>query len=543
MTTTTERIQILKAAAQDFEWYPTTQQIIDRVAQDIRNTDGYMKKSESILDIGAGDGRILTAMKKAGLQKLFAIEKALPHLQRMPAEIAILGTDFWSQSLVSKQVDVIFCNPPYSEFEAWAAKIIREAAAQKVYMVIPDRWQDSSEIKDAIEERKASFRVLGSYDFLAADRKARARVELVRFEVKNSSFECEFSRSFSEFVKGYDAWKTGEYKAKHSEKAQGLVRGGDFAAFLVAAYAQEMSNIQANYEKISTLDFNLLHTLGVTLPSLQESLRNRLAGLNKEYWNELFRRLDKLTQRLTAKSRRDLLRALNEHANIDFTMENISAVVLWAMKNVNAHIEKQFLETYEQLIESANVRAYKSNQRTFEGNMWQYLEKGITHFALDYRIVSHMVGGFATRWSSSSPIRLEDRAVDFIEDLKAIAENLGFPRAKEDLRADALQWEPGQKQNFSWHNPATGKDEVLFEVKCFLNKNIHIKFNTRLILAMNVEFGRLQGWIFSGEQASKELGDKDAKSFYNATKSLPLLDFDETLTKPPEPLRLCEKVE
>jgi tRNA1(Val) A37 N6-methylase TrmN6 len=76
------------------------------------------------MDIGAGDGRVLKAIQ-AKLEtrlrtiKCYAIEKAITHLNNMPKDITVVGTDFEQQTLVDKAVDIIFCNPPYSEFEQW----------------------------------------------------------------------------------------------------------------------------------------------------------------------------------------------------------------------------------------------------------------------------------------------------------------------------------------------------------------------------------------------------------------------------------------
>ena len=42
-------------------------------------------------------------------------------------------------------------------------------------------------------------------------------------------------------------------------------------------------------------------------------------------------------------------------------------------------------------------------------------------------------------------------------------------------------------------------------VKAFKNRNIHIKFNQDFIRTLNVEFGRLKGWLTNHIQASEEL--------------------------------------
>ena len=78
-----------------------------------------------------------------------------------------------------KKMDCIFCNPPYSEFEEWAEKIILEGNSKKIVLVIPERWRNSERIKFALEKRKYTFDSIGFFDFQNAERKARANVEVI----------------------------------------------------------------------------------------------------------------------------------------------------------------------------------------------------------------------------------------------------------------------------------------------------------------------------------------------------------------------------
>ena len=117
----------LKDADQDHEFYPTTNEILAAVVQDLKMVNPYLN---SVLDIGAGNGKALEVLRdEAGLRELYAIEKSILLCESLDPDILIVGTDFWEQSLFSKTVDVIFCNPPYSQFEAWTEKVIRQAAS------------------------------------------------------------------------------------------------------------------------------------------------------------------------------------------------------------------------------------------------------------------------------------------------------------------------------------------------------------------------------------------------------------------------------
>ena len=50
-------LELAKSTGQDFEWYPTTPQMIDAVKKDFSGDFDH----PSILDCGAGDGRVLQA--------------------------------------------------------------------------------------------------------------------------------------------------------------------------------------------------------------------------------------------------------------------------------------------------------------------------------------------------------------------------------------------------------------------------------------------------------------------------------------------------
>ncbi len=100
----------------------------------MRSTDGHR----------AGDGRVLLRLSEAAnagdrthIDNLFAIEKSVVHLMAMPKSVVVVGTDFLEQSLIDKPVRYIFSNPPYSQYELWTEKILRECNARFVYLVIP----------------------------------------------------------------------------------------------------------------------------------------------------------------------------------------------------------------------------------------------------------------------------------------------------------------------------------------------------------------------------------------------------------------------
>lgn len=121
-------VSALKDHSEDFEFYPTTNEMLSAVRKDIQAilSDPFSDKYPifSALDVGAGDGRALMRLTDGDR---YAIEKSLMLVERQDRSIVTVGTDLFAQVLLDLRCDVIFSNPPYSHFGAWSEKIVREA--------------------------------------------------------------------------------------------------------------------------------------------------------------------------------------------------------------------------------------------------------------------------------------------------------------------------------------------------------------------------------------------------------------------------------
>lgn len=526
-------VSVLKESAQDFEFYPTTHEIIDRLVADLtylrdeRFTD--YGRVESVLDIGAGSGKVLCALReKAELRSLYAIEKSTILCERMDPDIFIVGTEFQEQSLVSKQVDLTFCNPPYSQFEEWVVKVVRESASRLLYLVIPERWGNSSAIADALRYREAVTQVVGHFDFLESeDRAARAKVHLLRVELSaehDDAFDRFFAKQFADLeakFKKPKSEKTEESEPKPNPKFAALVVGANYPERLVALYDEELDHIRKNYDLVRKLDADLLCEFEVYPVRILGCLKARLAGLRNLYWRELFSNMESVTNRLTTKKRNALLGRLNSSGNVDFTLSNIHAVLIWVLKNANGYLDEQLLDLFDQMVAKANVRNYKSNQRPFVHDRWRYNQEKPTHIALEYRLVLGNVGGVRRGYSWERG--LAESASEFLRDLLTVSHGLGFRGDTGDYRLSRVgreHWQSGSLEEFRAF--FDGGNEVLFEVRAFLNGNLHLRIHQKLALALNVEVGRLRGWIKSGQEAADELGDEDAASFFGSNLRLGL---------------------
>lgn len=518
----------MKDTDQDFEWYPTTQAIINEFF-----IHANKFRPQSLLDIGAGNGKVLMSFSAMAKQlgdryqpNLFAVEKSRPLLDSLPMDIGIMGTDFWEQSFLDKKVDCIFSNPPYKEFIHWSEKLIREANACMIYLVLPQRWKLQQSITDAITARNATFTVIGEFDFLESeDRKARAKVDLICISLCKPNQYSYHSSNRAPDVDPFELWvKTSfgmdegkpsksetEFQQEKATKQtrndkikSALVNGNGLIECLNQLYLEELNNLLDNYKKVCSLDAGLFKELDISLSSIVSNIKSRVKGLKDAYWHELFENYAPLTARLTTNSREAFIRTIRANTSIDFTPTNAYAITAWAIKNANGYFDSQMIATFEEMISLANVQNYKSNQRVYERNEYRYTRFEADHIKLDFRIVLERSGGLSrSTWQHDKINGLDKRAANFLDDLVVVAMNLGFDRT--DSVSNHHFGGSGKEVFMCKAKNAIGVETELFEVRAFLNGNMHLKLAKPFILALNVEVGRLKGWIHNAQHAADEM--------------------------------------
>lgn len=508
-------IETLKEQGQDFEFYPTTEEIIEKIVPSILkcyDEERLYHYNFNILDIGAGNASVLSKIEEkfnlknpnASLNK-YAIEKSEILIEQMPRDIAVIGTDFYETSLIEKSYfQMVFCNPPFKEYEAFASRIIKEINANRIYLVLPKRWRSNENIKKAIYSRKDTLKEqksLGFFSFVNAKRKARAKVEIVEFSFEKENFNSEndfLAKSLKEYF-NIDL-DTLQGKLEKEEELQRTlqekireIENKDLINELVGLYNEEFKRFNEALASFNNIPKSILASLNIDKSAIVEAIRGELKSIKFVFWREIFSRLDSINERLIPKHRLDLARKFAD-LNIDFTYSNIKSACIYVIKNANYYVDLGVLDLFDDFTEEGALE-YKSNKK-FIFSSWRHSDDKFKAKKLDYRVVYNKL--------SYNNIR------EFIDKLFTIAKVLGFmPYSNSNYSLinhyQSYDYISGQFKNksegdcfFINHNK---EEEIFFSFRAYKNGNLHFKFNKEFIAYFNIAVGRLRKWINNKAEA------------------------------------------
>ena len=503
--TVNEKVKTLMLNNEDFEWYPTTPEIMEAMKKDLwkylreherdyntrREEKIYIntfydqafnkgKKTErleigSFLDIGAGDGRVLDffdAHKKYGIE--IARAQADDLIRR---GVFIIGRNYYDVSLCGQYYSLIFSNPPFSQFGRWVNKILGDCNFCVLYLVMPVRWQNQEEITREMKRYEAA--IVGEFDFSEADREARGKVHLVRVNApwkkdkeglgKHSSYfqyqetlETAFERWVREYIADFvDEPEYGHYK---EERNQELALKMTPIDQLISDYEREKENLGAAFQAIGKLEPEVIKLMGQDKKSMLEIIRKAIEGLKSKYWRAAFNKLEPVQKRMTCKTRERIFRNIEEFKTLDFNADNIYSIVIWIINNCNIGILEQIGEVFDTMTSPEFIEEYKSN-RHWKKSGWRHTERDWKYeklpprwkLGLEYRIV---VGTYYyDRYSGSRTI---------VDDFIVICRNLGFPIAPD--------CEPDYKLHQAEQKFYTEDGELAFTMRYYTgNHNAHLK--------------------------------------------------------------------
>lgn len=573
---TTMLVRQLKADGQDFEYYPTTEQMLSHVIDDL-DKNVHIERSFDLLDIGAGDCRLHQLLSKkhdenrSNFQNkcprdkfpfsyyyhdCLVIEKAIVHIQNLSklpnaSALRLVGTDFWETDLSCIIADVCFTNPPYSVYEWWLTQVINNARTPLIYAIVPSRWADNANIKKALKLRDMTAEIIHSDDFLTADRQARAKVDILRITHKSIDtrkkspefYQAMQERYQKDFVLSYNAEKskskldpltaffeqhlqldcsddTFYQKAEQDKQDLASVFKQDKLSGLLDRYLQDRQTLQADLTALSQITPRLFALFKIDGSTIINKLRHDLKVLKRQYWNVFFDCYEPITRRLTSKSRDSLKDILKEHTELDFTYGNCQAVSILAIQRANDFIDEQIKDLFEKHADKDNLVCYKSNQRVLSNYDYRYRDKRYelySHTKLEYRlIVNYWFDSNRPYEFFNEGSYLSRTAYGIINDYVVIARTLGF-----DIPNHLVSTKDGSYPDFGKtllvHNE---KDKtLLFDIKFYKKGTYHIRLNSDFCLRLNVAIGKLFGWLHTPDDIS-EIDEKADKNVWYALSHL-----------------------
>ena len=511
-------INELKENNQDFEFYPTTDEMLAVIEPYIDN--------ETVLDIGCGLCHFKKYMDKISESKIaryYIIEKSKILLSKLDESSICVGTDLYENTLIDKKVSTIFCNPPYSDYVGWTKKILNEGNFKQAFLIIPDRWVNNIEIKSILEAYNTTYDILGSFSFLNAERSARANVNVVRFrrkkyinsyarqeEFDKDVFDITFEQMFENELKKPKQKDFKEQRNKEIKNALAVSKGK--AQTLVDYYQEDYNHLLTSLKAIMQLDENIMSTFNLDVEKVKTALIEKMKGLKILYWDYVWDMFDEITSRLTTNMRNKLKQTYSYLYMMDFTVLNIWAMILYITKQANKYFDTQLVDFYKSISKETNVKPYKSNKRLFEKSGWYWNCEKHSHWVLDYRII--MSSPFREGWHGEFKVDYDSDKT--LKDIKIIAKNLGFNVTRFGLPNNF------NEKAYMYYTDQNNKEIAFMEYKAYKNGNMHVKFNQEFTKALNVEVARLLGWIKTKEDITNEFpkefvngAEKYFKSNYN----------------------------
>lgn len=509
-------LEQLKQNNEDFEWYPTTDEILYKMRKDIikrfhsdkysyHRNQGIHKNYcndkliiDNFLDIGAGDGRVLDYFEstETSIKNKYGIELAKTQADNLIRNnVGLIGRDYFETVLIDKYYDVVFSNPPYSIFKIWVEKLLNEINAEYIYLVMPERWIDDEALLDQIQ-KKGEWEILGAFDFLSAERQARAKVNLIRI------YSDQYKKNTDTFTRWVEQ-NIGEFRENEKEIIEEKFtdinhtlseRSENVVDTLVENYTTELNHLLETYRAIAKLDFSILKALGLNKQDVIDKIKSDITTLKNKYWMQTFNHIETIKDRLTYKTRKELFDKILWFKQLDFNHNNIYTIVVWVIENFNKYTKEQLLKSFDDLTNFDKVYAYKSNEKWFDAG-WRYTKQKPEKYSLDYRIVVYS----GSRYNNRCYYDYDDNPA---QDLAIVARSLGFDNNGVENRI-----ERGKKYECLMKD---GK--VLFEFRVYQNNNVHFKLNKEFLKVFNIEVGKVKQWLHAPKDVAEEFNMKESEA-------------------------------
>ena len=553
-----QTVQNLKSNNQDFEFYPTTKEILDVICKDMLNTfvatsrKKYFKSDDiengfflercreshiKILDIGAGNGDSLNYLakfmngikfsdifyhsnnleteydKRTSSPKVtkYAIEKS--SIMSQPYKhnkINFVGADYDEVNINQKKYDVIFCNPPYSNYKTWMIKTLNSAYGNPIiYFVIPSNWKNDTILIEEINKKfkdKIKLNVINNFDFSNGSRAARVNVDVVKIDViEELNGSIDFIKALFEknkFSNNNDKNILLENENNYTENELINTNQKDYASFLVEEYNKEIDTLYTSINSLSLVPIEHLTKLfNFDYKSIVENYNNLINEIKHNYWKKIIHKTSVVEKKLIKKYRDSVINEIID-TSLDFTLSNIYSIIARLLYLVNENMNEQILIVYNDLIKNSPTEKYKSNHKFFVEQKTELKDEFVK---LTQRIILEMGyfsnGALDSNYKGELSGKLTPNAANKILDLIIVIESLGY---KIGFNPFNNEWKRGKITKINGVSLTNNNDIEIMEVKVFQNGNIHIKLNKKILEKLNIIKGLLDGWITNVNEITDE---------------------------------------
>jgi len=397
-------------------FYPTTQKLIDKMIDKIKNFEAYLY----ILEPSSGKGDIIERYQQRLRNKSYNRKDISDY------KIDAIEIDFNLQSILknkgfrlvhddfltfapSRYYDIIIMNPPFDVCSSHLLKAIElqeRIGGQIVCLLNAETIKNPySNNRKLLQEKLTQYNADVEFlenAFTNAERKTSVETVLIHVNVpmkqKESLFESEYNRTESVTFKSQNIGLIPQMN-----KGEKLVFECDLIKKSGVKLFEEQKRIQNLLES-----FELKNKLFITdLRYGQSSINHNefINTINQEYWNKFIDETD-ISNKLPSELRAEFLDMIDKQQDIDFTVFNVKMFTYELMQSIAPMYEKGVSQVFDELTQKYHYsdNAYSKSIHLFNG--W----KTNNAFKIVKKVIVPCGGGY---WGNEIPNVLRDLNIIF----------------------------------------------------------------------------------------------------------------------------------
>lgn len=420
-----------------------------------------------------------------------------------------LSCSFESTTLVDKEVDVIFCNPPLKEYEAYCKRIFEECLAKRVFLVLPMEWKSSKEIGAYAKANGFDVELVARLGYVKNNQREKAEIilfyrsylsERAVMERKLSQ-EYHLGNLFEELHKGRFVLR-GELEKKKEDEIAKESEGMEYQAFLeylLKRYEKEHNDYFDNFKHFSNLSAYFLDYIGVQRDDITTNTAVFEKLLRKLYWDQCLSKNPNITSKLTPLQYDELLNELKERG-ADFSRSNIANVEAYCLSRSRVMEQKNFITFWERFTNGDNLEGFTD----LISNPHPYMDYPKEKRFFKGKIKEKVACSYAGSYDDYYPNILRD--VRIVHLLQILLQSMGY----QDLHyrhADGSKIAITERIDLPLGiSYLFAGERQITKFTSYKNRKLNIVFDKEVIANINLRVLLYQGWITNLAEAKEAFG-------------------------------------